>query len=173
MAKRPVDPKMKCETVGMITAENFALDSQEVRKDIQMQAPQMNALFTSTEDEDNVIEDILDRQNNWRTTVRTLSWCKRFYANIKKRINQKSLASTKRNLRNRTDHSDQTETPTRVPQESIETKKSIMKSFIYIQKKLKRPKNNYSAMPKKQNLWKKLNYQVQDKRFKRTQASRP
>ena len=97
-----VDPKTKFETVGMITAENFALDSQEVRKDIQMQAPQMNALFTSTEDEDNVIEDILDRQNNWRTTVRTLSWCKRFYANIKKRINQKRLASTKRNLRNRT-----------------------------------------------------------------------
>ena len=32
MAKRPVDPKMKCETVGMITTENFALDSQEVEK---------------------------------------------------------------------------------------------------------------------------------------------
>ena len=28
MAKRPVDPKMKCETVGMITTENFTLNSQ-------------------------------------------------------------------------------------------------------------------------------------------------
>ena len=30
-----------------------------------------------------------------------------------------------------------------------------MKKFTYFQKKLKQQKNNCSAMPKKQNLWKK------------------
>merc|ERR1711994_1144138 len=78
-----------------------------------MQGPQMNVMFTSTGGvEVDMIKEILDRQNNWRTTVKTLSWCRRFYTNLKKRINRIRLISTKRTLRNR-DNKPQNQKPQR------------------------------------------------------------
>ena len=48
-----------------------------------------------------MIKKLLDRQNNSRTTVKILSWCKRFYTNLKKRINHTRLISTQRTLRSK------------------------------------------------------------------------
>ena len=77
-----VDPHTKFKQVGIITAENFSLDSEEKKNDIQTPVPQMNVAFTSTGGvEVDMIKKLLDRQNNWRTTVKILSWCKRFYTN--------------------------------------------------------------------------------------------
>ena len=50
----PTDPKTKTNEVGMVTANDHALDSTEVKKDTQKQAPQLSTLLSSLETEDDV-----------------------------------------------------------------------------------------------------------------------
>ena len=50
----PTDPKTKTNEVGMVTANDHTLDSTEVKKDTQKQAPQLSTLLSSLETEDDV-----------------------------------------------------------------------------------------------------------------------
>ena len=55
--------------VGEISEDEISLDSEEVKKAFQMNGPQMNVLFASLDEEDDLIKDILDRHNNWKKSV--------------------------------------------------------------------------------------------------------
>ena len=99
------DPNPQFEEVGTITPENMSLDSEEVKKALQMKGPQMNVLFASMSEEEDIIKEILERQNNWRKSINTISWIKRFWTNLMQKVdqqNQNSKESPKMTLRNKT-----------------------------------------------------------------------
>ena len=86
------DPKVKFNDVGTVTANDLALDSEEMKKDTPVPGQQLSALFSSVGTEDDVILTVLDRQNNWTKSVHTLAWCRRFHTNVQLRVNNQHLA---------------------------------------------------------------------------------
>ena len=86
------DPKVKFNDVGTVTANDLALDSEEMKKDTPVPGQQLSALFSSVGTEDDVIITVLDRQNNWTKSVHTLAWCRRFHTNVQLRVNNQHLA---------------------------------------------------------------------------------
>ena len=98
------DKNIKFKSVGKISEQEFSLDSSEVRKAFQMKGPQMNVLFASLDEEDDVIKDILDRHNNWKKSINIISWIRRFWTNFKvhqQRKNKATSESQKMTLRNK------------------------------------------------------------------------
>ena len=76
------------KNVGEITPDNISLDAEEVKKTSQMKGPQMNVLFASVNEEDDVLKKVLERHNNWRKSVKTISWIRRFWTNTKQKVDQ-------------------------------------------------------------------------------------
>ena len=48
--------------------------------------PHMNVLFSTLDEEDDVIKSILDKTGNWRKSVNIISWIRRFYKQIAKKV---------------------------------------------------------------------------------------
>ena len=76
------------KNVGEITPDNISLDAEEVKKTSQMKGPQMNVLFASVNEEDDVLKKVLERHNNWRKSVKIISWIRRFWTNTKQKVDQ-------------------------------------------------------------------------------------
>ena len=50
--------QVQFKNVGEITQENISLDTEEVKKTFQMKGPQMNVLFASVEEEDDILKEV-------------------------------------------------------------------------------------------------------------------
>ena len=99
----------KFQNVGEMSEEEVSLDSDELKKAFQMQGPHVNVLFASLDEEDDVINDILERHNNWRKSVNVIAWIRRFWTNFKNKVDQQkqnknktATESRKMTLRNKT-----------------------------------------------------------------------
>ena len=75
------DKNYKYQDVSDITEEEISLDSTDVKK--AFKGPISSALFASLDDEDDIIQDILSKHNNWRKSVNIISWIRRFWINCK------------------------------------------------------------------------------------------
>ena len=93
------DPNTQFKRVGeTLTEELQTLDKEEVRKILLM-----NILNVSTsKDEDDIIKNILDRHNNWKKTVKILSWCRRFCTIIKQKVIENKGKRTTRQSQRKT-----------------------------------------------------------------------
>ena len=76
------------KNVGEITPDNISLDAEEVKKTSQMKGPQMNVLFASVNEEDDVLKKVLERHNNWNKSVKIIAWIRRFWTNTKQKVDQ-------------------------------------------------------------------------------------
>merc|ERR1712079_695264 len=76
------------KNVGEITPDNVSLDAEEVKKTSQMKGPQMNVLFASVNEEDDVLKKVLERHNNWNKSVKIIAWIRRFWTNTKQKVDQ-------------------------------------------------------------------------------------
>ena len=77
-----------------LTEELQTLDKEEVRWILQI-----NVLVNvpGSEDEDNnIIINVLGRHNNWRKSVITLAWCRRYCANLKHKVKENKDTMTTR-----------------------------------------------------------------------------
>ena len=79
-----LDRQVHFKNVGEMTQETISLDEDEVKKTFQMKGPQLNALFASLEQEDDMIKKVLDQHNYWKKSINTIAWIKRFWNNLKK-----------------------------------------------------------------------------------------
>ena len=87
-----VDPKIEFQSVAsQLSKENLLADEEELKQPLQS-----NALFTIGKN--NIIKDLLVKFNNWQKIIKIISWCRRFYMNLKKRVNEKE--SSQRPSRN-------------------------------------------------------------------------
>ena len=91
--------QVQFKTVGEISEEQMSLDSEEVKKAVQMKGPQMNMLFASLDEEDDVIRDILQRHNHWKKSVNIIAWIQRFLQNLKQRHGECHLNPHAHNIR--------------------------------------------------------------------------
>ena len=103
------DPK-EFKEVGIITAQEHVMDPEERKVDTQESGRQLSVLFSSVHTgcvlgtEDDAIQSVLDRQNNWTKSVHTLAWCKRFHTNVQLRVNQHLAQGPERTRRTRGNH---------------------------------------------------------------------
>ena len=95
------DKFIKFKNVGEISEDELSLDSVEVKKAFQVTGHQLNVLFASLDEEEDVIQDILKRHNNWRKSVNIITWIRRLWTNLKHKVeNSKTSKSQKMALRN-------------------------------------------------------------------------
>ena len=81
--------QVQFKNVGEITQENISLDTEEVKKAFQMKGPQMNVLFASVDEEDDMLKEVLDRHNNWKKSINIIAWIRRFWTNFKQKVDQR------------------------------------------------------------------------------------
>ena len=93
------DPNVQFKRVGeTLTEELQTLDKEEVRRILQM-----NVLnVPNSKDEDDTIKNVLGRHNNWRKTVNTLSWCRRFCTNLRQKVTENKEKRTTRGSKRKT-----------------------------------------------------------------------
>ena len=73
-----VDPNYKFKTMETeLPKEKLTLESDEVKKSLKT-----NACLLQNE-KDNVIQNILDRFNDWQKSINIIAWCKKFITNLK------------------------------------------------------------------------------------------
>ena len=84
----------KFQNVGEMSEEDVSMDSDELKKAFQMQGPHVNVLFASLDEEDDVIKDILTRYNDWKKSVKIISWIRRFWKNFKNKADQQNKTTT-------------------------------------------------------------------------------
>ena len=82
--------QVQFQNVGDLTEENISLDQDEVKKAFQMKGPQMNVLFASVDEEDDILKEMLDQHNNWKKIVNIIAWIRRFLHNIKQKVDQQT-----------------------------------------------------------------------------------
>ena len=93
------NPDVPFKRVGeTMTEELQTLDNEEVKKILLMNVLNVQG----SKDEDDVIKNVLNRHNNWRKTVNTLSWCKRFYTTLKQKVAENKERRTTRGSQRRT-----------------------------------------------------------------------
>ena len=85
-----INKQVKFQNVGDLTQENISLDEDEVKKASQMKGPQMNVLFTSGHEEDDMLKEVLDRHNNWKKSINIIAWIRRFWSNVKQKVDQQN-----------------------------------------------------------------------------------
>ena len=93
------DPNVQFKRVGeTLTEELHTLDKEEVRKILLM-----NVLnVPNSEDEDDTIKNVLGRHNNWRKTVNTLCWCRRFCTTLRQKVAENKQKRTTRGSQRKT-----------------------------------------------------------------------
>ena len=84
----------KFQNVGRMSEDKVSLDSDELKKAFQMEGPHVNVLFATLDEKEDVIKDILDRHNDWRKSVNIISWIKRFWTNVKNKVDQQNKNKT-------------------------------------------------------------------------------
>ena len=82
--------QVQFKNVGEMTQENISLDADEVKKTFQMKGPQMNVLFASVEGEDDMLKEVLNRHNNWKKSINIIAWIRRFWNNLKQKVDQQN-----------------------------------------------------------------------------------
>ena len=88
------DPNVQFKRVGeTLTGELQTLDKEEVRQILQMN---VHIVPGSKDEDDDMIINVLGRHNNWRKSVNTLAWCKRYCANLKQKIQENKERITTR-----------------------------------------------------------------------------
>ena len=79
------DPNVQFQRVGeTLTEELQTLDKEEVRQILRTNVQQI--VPGSKDDDDDIIKNVLGRHNNWRKSVNTLAWCKRYCAKLKQNL---------------------------------------------------------------------------------------
>merc|ERR1712051_809691 len=48
----------------------------------------MNVLFASVDEVDDVLKEVLDRHDNWKKSVNIIAWIRRFWSNLKQKVDQ-------------------------------------------------------------------------------------
>ena len=76
--------------VNETTQEDNTLNSTEMKKTIHLTGPQMNVLFASLDEEDDVIKSILDKTGDWKKSINIISWIRRFYNNINQKLDEET-----------------------------------------------------------------------------------
>ena len=75
-------PDYKFKKVGKtLSEEKLSLEEDEIKKIV----PSSHSTIFPKQDE-NIITNILDRHNNFKKSVNVLTWCYKFYVNLKEKV---------------------------------------------------------------------------------------
>ena len=87
-----IQPDYKFKKIGLnLSEEKLSIEEEEIKKII----PSSHSTIFPKQD-DNFITGILDRHNNWSKSIKTLSWCYRFYVNLRQKVKQSKEITTRR-----------------------------------------------------------------------------